>query len=260
MEIVTISQWNGRINIQNYIEKEIQGIYIKIDPFFYYHLDALTVNEKVRRKFKLGYQYSLTARTKTEAEKEAFYFYRQISDLSYELPPSVEVSDIQNLSVREQGLLKKSFLKFFHELSKETVVFLECEQDLQQIVANDERKYLLSSNRKKKPMDRMEFVDYTAKSGDRVSSIAKLYHVRSKDIFRVNKDLKTDYLNCGRALRIPIDSSRTLCDRFFLYAVMAGDTMEYISEKFGVTEGEVEQLNGMKEPYVLCPGQIMKIH
>jgi LysM repeat protein len=43
------------------------------------------------------------------------------------------------------------------------------------------------------------------------------------------------------------------------YTVKAGDTLSGIALKFGTTYGLIAQLNGIAPPYIIHPGQVLKI-
>lgn len=259
LRVITVCQWNGTIDFDRFMEDGIQGIYINMDSFFYYYLDCLMKNRKIREYFKIGFQYQLTARSKAEAKKEAYAFYKKICNLHYDLIPKADLQDLFQLQEEERKSLAEAFVQMFSELSGENVIFSDTdEEQTEQIIPDGESKGQCV-NWFKRPMDRVEYVTYTTIEGDTISKIANLYHVTVNDVLRVNRDLKPEKITPGQILRIPIDSSRTKKDKFILHSVTETDNMEDIAKKYQTSITALETLNMMKAPYVLCKGQVMKI-
>ncbi len=88
------------------------------------------------------------------------------------------------------------------------------------------------------------------KSGDSVSSLAKIFRVSTRDIIKLN-NLKPPFLIIkGQKILIPIIN---------LYKVIKGDSLSKISKQFSSKLSEIIKVNKLKPPYLLRAGQIIII-
>jgi LysM repeat protein len=113
---------------------------------------------------------------------------------------------------------------------------------------------------------------YKVKQGDTLQSIANQFGLSLSELVDANPQL----IQPNMILKIPeavIDTSistgsgttgtgstsggETVIER--TYTVKAGDTLSGIALKFGTTYGLIAQLNGISTPYVIHPGQVLKI-
>ncbi|ANQ50063.1 LysM peptidoglycan-binding domain-containing protein [Flammeovirga sp. MY04] len=94
---------------------------------------------------------------------------------------------------------------------------------------------------------------HKVKSGDNLVEIAKMYRVYVNDIKKVN-NMKTSTIQAGQTLTIPPSPSSVLNEQkkssksntTSYYTVKSGDTLWSISQKLGLSVGELKQLNGLK--------------
>ena len=93
---------------------------------------------------------------------------------------------------------------------------------------------------------------YVVKKGDTLFDIAKLKGVTVNEIKEAN-NLKTDTLQIGQVLNIPIPSSGEIN-----YIVQKGDNLYTIANKYDVTIDDIKKLNNLSTT-TLQIGQILKI-
>ncbi len=93
---------------------------------------------------------------------------------------------------------------------------------------------------------------YIVKKGDTLFDIAKLKGVTINEIKEAN-NLKTDVLQIGQVLNIPLSSSGEIN-----YIVQKGDNLYTIANKYDITIDDIKKLNNLSTN-VLQIGQILKI-
>ena len=125
---------------------------------------------------------------------------------------------------------------------------------------------------------------YTVKQGDTLRSIANQFGLSLSELVDANSQL----IQANMVLKIPeamgaskttdsgttggtsgggtTDSGTTsgtsgggTATTERTYTVKSGDTLSGIALKFGTTYGLIAQLNGIAPPYIIHPGQVLKI-
>ncbi len=128
-----------------------------------------------------------------------------------------------------------------------------------------------------------KYVIYRVKRGDSLGKIAKKFGVSVSEIKRINR-IKGHIIYVGQKLRIPIkkkskfsSSSRvgkfnkknsktvfvpdglTKVPVYKYYRVRSGDSVIKIAKKFHVSPRSIIRINRLRRPYILRPGQKLKI-
>jgi len=120
-------------------------------------------------------------------------------------------------------------------------------------------------------------VKHKVRPGDSLIKIAKKYRVWVKDLKNLN-NLKSDKLYVGQVLCIKkgkkkskttkkkkdnstfyIKKIRVIDKRIIRYKVRKGDNLSKIAKKYNTTVKRIIQLNNLKKPYIIRPGQKLKI-
>ena len=96
---------------------------------------------------------------------------------------------------------------------------------------------------------------YTVKSGDSLWSIAKKNNVSVANLKSIN-GLSSNILSIGQVLKIPIDNNVQIKEN--TYIVKSGDTLYKIAQNYGVTVGEIIQLNNLTNTSLKI-GQVIEI-
>lgn len=110
-----------------------------------------------------------------------------------------------------------------------------------------------------------ELVDVTYKivAGDTLINIANKFNKKVEEIKKVNQIKDGNYIYTGETLIIP-SVDKKLADDYYnneigttdiVYIVQSGDTIEGISEKFGVTKNEIIEKNNIKYENRIDVGQ-----
>ncbi|MDW8067258.1 MAG: LysM peptidoglycan-binding domain-containing protein [Aquificaceae bacterium] len=103
----------------------------------------------------------------------------------------------------------------------------------------------------------VECKNYTVKEGDTLEKISRREGVDLKSLKSANKGLKEHQLKAGQKICIPVKASRKV-EKYAIYEVKKGDTLQKIAESFGVDVEELREFNNLKSDK-LVEGQKIKI-
>ena len=104
-------------------------------------------------------------------------------------------------------------------------------------------------------------ITYTVERGNTLSQIAESYNVTVAHIVELNNIQNPNLIFPGEKLRITESDSQTLNPvlQNNFYTVQRGDTLSGIALRYGVTVRYLVNLNGIRNPNLIYPGQILKI-
>lgn len=104
-------------------------------------------------------------------------------------------------------------------------------------------------------------ITYTVQRGNTLSQIASAYGVTVSHLVEMNDIENPNLIYPGEKLRITESSNTTLNPviQNNYYTVQRGDTLSGIARKFGVTVRYLANLNGIYNPNLIYPGQLIKV-
>ena len=103
---------------------------------------------------------------------------------------------------------------------------------------------------------KVEEATYTVKSGDTLSGIASKYGTTYQELARINNIANPNLIYPGQVLKISCSEQSQAVQT---YTVKSGDTLSGIANKYGTTYQELAKKNGISNPNLIYPGQIIKI-
>lgn len=95
---------------------------------------------------------------------------------------------------------------------------------------------------------------YTVKSGDTLSEIAAKYGTTYQHLADINGISNPNVIYAGQVLKI--DGAAVAAKT---YTVKSGDTLSGIAAKYGTTYQKLAQINGISNPDLIHPGQVIKL-
>ncbi|WP_457642569.1 LysM peptidoglycan-binding domain-containing protein [Persephonella sp.] len=126
----------------------------------------------------------------------------------------------------------------------------------------------------KKDIETYCALKHKVRPGDTLITIAKKYRVWVKDIRKLN-NLQNDVLRVGQVLCIKrgtkkketkktksgviVKQKKIVKKKIITYKVRSGDSLARIAKKYGTTVKEIVRLNNLKKPYIIYPGQRLKV-
>lgn len=107
-----------------------------------------------------------------------------------------------------------------------------------------------------KPVEqsKVEISTYTVKSGDTLSGIASKYGTTYQYLAQLNGLANPNKIYVGQVLKVTGQAKTEKT-----YTVKSGDTLSGIASKFGTTYQAIASKNGIKNPNLIYPGQVLKI-
>lgn len=101
-------------------------------------------------------------------------------------------------------------------------------------------------------------VNYVVQSGDTLSEIAQKYGTTYQEIARLNGISNPNLIYPGQILKISVSNNSSNSNPIY-YTVKSGDTLSEIAQKYGTTYQEIASLNGISNPNLIYPGQVLRI-
>lgn len=104
---------------------------------------------------------------------------------------------------------------------------------------------------------------YIVVSGDTLSSIALRFGTTVNELVQLNNITNPNLIYPGEVLKIPtnvsVKSGATSNQHSSTYVVQSGDTLSGIASKFGITVQYLARINGISNPNLIYPGEVLKI-
>lgn len=101
-----------------------------------------------------------------------------------------------------------------------------------------------------------DVIVYTVKPGDNLSEIAARYGTTYETLASYNNIENPNLIYPGQKIRIPVGYPET-STRY--YTIQPGDTLSGIALRFGTTVGELQRLNGIKNPNLIYAGTTIRV-
>ena len=97
---------------------------------------------------------------------------------------------------------------------------------------------------------------YTVQKGDTLYGIARMLGTTVGELAELNGIPDIDKIYAGQVLRLPDAKNEGGTD---VYTVKHGDTLWKIAKKYGVTVASLINLNRLRNPDMLCEGQVIQL-
>lgn len=104
-----------------------------------------------------------------------------------------------------------------------------------------------------------DYVKYTVKKGDTLSGIAARYGTTYQKIAADNGIKNPNLIYPGQVLKIYTKNSGGTKPTYKTYTVKKGDTLSAIAARYGTTYQKIAADNGIKNPNLIYPGQVLII-
>ena len=95
---------------------------------------------------------------------------------------------------------------------------------------------------------------YTVKSGDSLSEIAAKYGITYQKLANINGISNPSLIYPGQVLKIEGEPNKAV-----YYTVKSGDSLSEIAAKYGITYQELANINGISNPSLIYPGQVLRV-
>lgn len=108
-----------------------------------------------------------------------------------------------------------------------------------------------------------ETIFYTIRKGDTLSEIASRYGTTVQELVSINNIANPNLIYPGETIRVATNStihgSETRGTGSITYTVQRGNTLSQIASTYGVTVNHIVQMNNIKNPNLIYPGEKLRI-
>lgn len=252
---IDVSNWQGYIDFEEVKNSGIEIVYIKssqgsniIDSYFH-------TNYKRAKNagLKIGIYHFLTATSVQEAINEANFFCSVIENTSPDCRLAMDFEIFNDLSIEEINEISLTFLEAVEkQTQKEMIIYSDAYN-----ATNIFNKELAE----KYPLWIAEYNSSSVDTGNWDSWVG--YQYTDKGIVSgisgyVDKDLYTNAIFLTNTNNILTGQKNN--QMFSEYIVKPGNTLSYIAKLFNTTVDELAGINGIKNPNLIYPNQIIKIN
>lgn len=102
------------------------------------------------------------------------------------------------------------------------------------------------------------YITYMVKSGDTLSGIAQRYGTTVAALVAMNGIKNANLIYVGQVLNMPTTAQAVANTVTRTYTVKSGDALSLIAQRLGVSQSTLVGLNGIKNPDLIYPGQVLK--
>ena len=131
-------------------------------------------------------------------------------------------------------------------------------QNVNLIYPNQVLKILVNTNIHGSESNSTGKTYYTIKRGDTLWQIASKYGVSVQNIVNWNNIQNPNLIYSGQRIII-YGTYNTTQSQYYYYTVQRGDSLWKIARRYGVSVRWIARLNGIRNPNLIYPGQILKI-
>ncbi len=100
----------------------------------------------------------------------------------------------------------------------------------------------------------MELIKYTVREGNTLFGIAQFFQTTVADILQYNNIQNPAMIYSGQELTIPAGSNMAN-----YHITRPGETLWSIAQMYGSTVAELTRLNGISNPNIIYPGQVIQV-
>lgn len=134
---------------------------------------------------------------------------------------------------------------------------LDCNEVYRDFPKEISGKVVTPSKPSPTPTPTPSVVTYTTKSGDSLSAIASKYGTTWQELARINGIANPNLIYPGQVIKIKGAAS---AQTYVSYTVQKGDSLWAIANKYGKSYQKIASDNGIQNPNVIMPGQVLRIY
>ncbi len=297
MEGIDVSVYQGKIDFAAVRDSGIQVVYIRssygsrgVDGRFRQNRDGARA-----AGLPFGLYHYMNATDPAGARREAEHFAQLLGEQEYQCRPVLDFEGHRELSTEEATAAALAFLERVEELTgHRPMIYADHSTASAQLgAAVAEYPLWLAQWGVREPslhgthwtewtgwqytnqglvsgitgyVDRDRFTDgvllatgettfpYTVRRGDTLWALSRRFGTTVEKLVELNHIPDPNLIYVNQTLQIPGESSA-----YRTYTVRPGDTLWGISRMYGVTVNQIAELNGIRNPNLIYPGQVFQI-
>ena len=249
---IDVSRWQGEIDFQKVKEAGIQVVYIRAavgssykDPYF----EQNYRNAKAAG-LKVGFYQYITAKNTHRAQQEARYFASLISGLSPDCRPAMDFEVFYGLGGSQVNQIAQTYLRTLEELTgHRPIVYSD---------ASNARS-LWNASLSAYPLWVADYGPALPPDNGKWSGWAGFQYADDGRISGISGNVDLDRFTPSVFLTEEEPSTVPSTQYDPTYQVQPGDTLWRIAQRYRTTVAALASLNGIADPNLIYPGQILKL-
>lgn len=254
-EGIDVSNWQGYIDYSNVKNEGIDIVYIKAsqgsnykDPYF-----ELNYENAKSNGLKVGVYHYVTARSITEAEREARFFASIISGKEIDCKLAMDFEDFGSLNNSQINEISRAFLEELELLTgKETIVYSDLFNSQRTFNLSNDYSLWIAYYGNYQELENIQ-TDWSTWEGQQYEDDGIIDGISGYvDRNRFTKEILLE--NNSRLPGNDGEHEENVSERKE-YVVKKGDTLWAISREYDVTIEEIARLNNIQNPNLIYSGE-----
>ena len=256
-EGIDVSDWQGYINYSEVKESGIDVVYIKasqgdniVDSYF-----RINYNDAKANGLKVGFYHYLTARSQSEAIRQADFFSSVISNTSPDCKLAMDFESFGNLNIYEVNDISRAFLERVREVTGREVIIYSDAYNARNVfgeeLANEYPLWIAEYGVEFPSQTNWEYWE-----GFQYTSTGTVSGIRGY----VDRDRFTEQIFLNDETYIEPTGNSENYNHDLEYTVQRGDTLSGLARKYGTTVNELVILNRqIQNPNLIFPGERIRV-
>ena len=251
-EGIDVSNWQGYIDYSQVKESGIEIVYIKasqgndyVDPYF-----KINYRNAKANGLKVGLYHYVTARNTEQAIQQADFFANVIASTSPDCKVAMDFESFGDLSVLEINEIASTFLETLSQkIDKDVIIYSD---------VSNARTVFSRELAAEYPLWVAEYgvsapgeTNWNTWEGFQYTSTGRLPGIEGY----VDRNQFTETILLDDLNEIPSMPDTEQPFEEITYVVKRGDTLFRIARQYGTTVGELAQINQIRNPNLIYPGQ-----
>lgn len=249
---IDVSQWQGDIDFNSVRDAGIEVVYIRAGEGLSYTDPYFLLNYQKAREagLKIGFYHYMTASTTEEARQQADFFYSLIRDKVIDCRPAMDFESFPDLSTEEINNIAAAYLETLEGHLGYQPAFYGNSYDVSAVFDSSFTEY---------PLWVADYDVMQPESTGAWSSWSGFQYSDSGDIPGISGNVDLDYFKDTIFTDNSSGPSTPGSGETITYTVRSGDTLWAIAQRYGSTVSDIASLNGIADPSLIFPGQILQI-
>lgn len=257
---IDVSSFQGDIDFQQVREQGIEVVYIRTgggsdftDPDF-----ERNYEQAKAAGLKLGYYHFVTARTTDEARAEADFFYSLIADKTIDCYPAMDFENFSDLTNSEINAIARAFMETLEARLGYTPAIYTDVNNIRTLWDSFFYQYPLwvAEYGVSSPQTIGGWSDWNGFQYSDTGSVAGISGAVDLDYFKDTIFIRPEE-RPEPSPETPTEPSPNPTNQ--TYTVVPGDTLFSIARRYRTTIPELAALNGITNPNLIYPGQVLQI-
>lgn len=262
-EGIDVSSWQGYIDYEQVKNSGIEVVYIKasegislVDDYLNYNYEHAKANG-----LKIGFYHFLTATTVADAEAQAYFFASVISGKEVDCKLAMDYEEFYGVGNYEINQIAVAFMRKLKQITgKDVIVYSDlynADHTFNASVSSNGPLWIAYYNNE---IDFYSHSTWDKYIGIQYTDIGEIPGISGHvDRDKYTKEILLEYTNEDTSNNSSSGTGNDKDKKNIHYIVKKGDTLTKIANKYNTTVASIVALNGIINPNLIYPGQVLKI-